>query len=305
MSIDTDSPPPQGFICGTVVGAADQELRPTRRRFLGKSLALGGAGLLTYAWGIEPGWLDVVHREMPFAGLPPAWHGRKLLHLSDLHVGTTAAGHLEKTIERASALEADIAVVSGDFMTYETPGEIAAVATLVKRLRRPPLGIVACFGNHDYAQDWSDLRVADALERRLESSDVRVLRNEADTIDGLRFIGCEDYWSPRFSRRAIQRLSADSDGKPTIALCHNPDVCDEPVWQGFQGWVLAGHTHGGQCKLPLLPPPIVPVKNHRYAAGELELDGGRRLYVSRGIGYTHRIRFDVRPEITLFTLTAG
>ena len=42
---------------------------------------------------------------------------------------------------------------------------------------------------------------------------------------------------------------------------------DEPAWWGdYQGWVLAGHTHGGQCKAPFLPPPLLPVKNARYAA---------------------------------------
>ena len=66
--------------------------------------------------------------------------------------------------------------------------------------------------------------------------------------------------------------------------------------------MLAGHTHGGQCKPPFLPPPLLPVQNHRYVAGEVAVDTHRTLYISRGVGHLIRARFNVRPEITLFTL---
>ncbi len=86
-------------------------------------------------------------------------------------------------------------------------------------------------------------------------------------------------------------------------LSHNPDSVDHAPWHGYQGWILAGHTHGGQCKPPFLPPPLIPVKNPRYTSGRIPLAHGRDLYISRGVGYTLRVRFNVRPEITLFTLT--
>ncbi len=73
-------------------------------------------------------------------------------------------------------------------------------------------------------------------------------------------------------------------------------------WGDYQGWILAGHTHGGQCKPPFLPPPLLPVWNPRYTAGEFPLAGNRRLYINRGIGYVLRVRFNVRPEITVFHL---
>jgi predicted MPP superfamily phosphohydrolase len=72
--------------------------------------------------------------------------------------------------------------------------------------------------------------------------------------------------------------------------------------QDFRGWVLAGHTHGGQCKPPFLPPPLLPVKNRRYVAGEYDIGPGRWMYINRGLGYLRRVRFNARPEITLFTL---
>ena len=58
----------------------------------------------------------------------------------------------------------------------------------------------------------------------------------------------------------------------------------------------------GQCKPPFLPPPLLPVSNRRYVAGEIELTGNRRMYVSRGVGHLLRVRFNVRPEIPVFML---
>ncbi|HEY9229692.1 MAG TPA: hypothetical protein VIP11_23785, partial [Gemmatimonadaceae bacterium] len=71
-----------------------------------------------------------------------------------------------------------------------------------------------------------------------------------------------------------------------------------------EGWFLAGHTHGGQCKAPFLPPPLLPVRNRRYVSGIVDVAQGRTLYISRGVGHLIRARFNVRPEITVFTLRA-
>jgi hypothetical protein len=73
--------------------------------------------------------------------------------------------------------------------------------------------------------------------------------------------------------------------------------------RGVRGWVLAGHTHGGQVKPPFLPSPVLLVRNKRYAAGEFSLEAARTMYVDRGLGRFFRLRFNVRPEMTPFTLT--
>jgi hypothetical protein len=90
--------------------------------------------------------------------------------------------------------------------------------------------------------------------------------------------------------------------RPSLVLCHNPDAADRTIWAGYRGWILSGHTHGGQCKPPFCTPPFLPVNNHRYHAGEIDLGDGRRLYVNRALGYLKRVRFNARPEITVFTL---
>ena len=82
-------------------------------------------------------------------------------------------------------------------------------------------------------------------------------------------------------------------------------MADQPIWGDYEGWILAGHTHGGQVKPPFLPPPMLPVRNKRYTAGAFALSGNRSLYINRGLGNLWPVRFNVRPEITLFTLEAA
>jgi predicted MPP superfamily phosphohydrolase len=126
------------------------------------------------------------------------------------------------------------------------------------------------------------------------------LRNTRRDVSGLTLVGIDDLWGPNF--RPVEATAKLAPDAPVIALCHNPDAADGRVWGNFQGWILSGHTHGGQCKPPFLPPPLLPVSNKRYTAGAFDLGDGRSLYINRGLGHLLRVRFNVRPEITLFTL---
>jgi len=93
--------------------------------------------------------------------------------------------------------------------------------------------------------------------------------------------------------------------EPAIVLTHNPDSLYATGWGDYRGWVLAGHTHGGQVRLPWIGSPQLPVEHKELVAGLYHLGDGRRVYISRGLGYIERVRFRVRPEITLFTLKRG
>jgi len=144
------------------------------------------------------------------------------------------------------------------------------------------------------------LDVADKVTAIARAAGVTMLRNQAVRFSGLQFVGLDDLWSPRFD--PVDVLAQKSQDTSTLVLSHNPDAADHPVWNRYRGWILAGHTHGGQCKPPFLPPPIVPVKNLRYTAGAFELSNSRHMYVSRGVGHLLRVRFNVRPEIPIFCL---
>jgi hypothetical protein len=281
-----------------------------RREFLWRGAALAGgvvgAGVIGYTWGVEPFWLEVVHRDMPVAGLPPALEGARLVQLSDLHVSRHVRDdYLIDVLKRTAALRPDFVVVTGDLITHrESRGDaqFAQLRGILSHLPRGRLGTVAVLGNHDYGRGWQETLVADRVQAELERVDAHVLRNDAVALAGLDFVGVEDLWSGRAdARRAFARRSADA----AIALCHNPDGADELAWGDYRGWILAGHTHGGQCKPPFLPPPLLPVRNRRYAAGAVDAPGGRTVYINRGVGYYFHVRFNVRPEVTVFTLRPG
>ena len=277
--------------------------RLTRRRCLALAelVVVGGAATFLYTWRVEPHWLRVVRRDLPIAGLPTGLVGRTLVQISDLHIGTIVdSNYLIRALEFVSGLGQDLTVITGDFMSCESSERIDEVARVMAHLRPGPLGCVAILGNHDYGHDWSDVEAASRLSQRLDKLGVTVLRNESRIVGGLQFVGLDDLWGPFFTPEPM--LATIDWDRPTLALCHNPDGVDLPIWSGYSGWILSGHTHGGQCKPPFLPPPLLPVKNTRYTAGAFELDGGRRLYINTGLGYLRRVRFNVRPEITVFRL---
>jgi uncharacterized protein len=275
----------------------------TRRQAL-RSLAGAGAGVLglgLYTWRIEPHWLEFSFPRLPIAGLPGELEGRILAHLSDVHVGPQVAdAYLLESFRRVRELSPDFVVVTGDWITYRDSRQFEHLRRVLEHLPRGRLGTIGILGNHDYGWHWRMEDVADQVSEIVRAAGIVLLRNEAVHLSGLQFIGVDDLWGPRFEPAAV--LAQRGDDPSTIVLCHNPDAADSPVWGRYQGWILAGHTHGGQCKPPFLPPPLVPVKNKRYIAGEVALSENRRMYISRGVGHLLQVRFNARPEIPIFRL---
>ncbi len=244
-----------------------------RRQFLWSSLGTSAAaavGVVGYTFAIEPHWLEIVERSLPIAGLPGELAGRRLVHLSDIHVGRRVSDeYLIESFRRARALDPDIIAITGDLISYRGPEQFVQLRGVLRELR--------------------DVGVS-------------VLHNEALDVSGLAVVGLGDLWANEF---IPNRVMADRVGAPTLVLTHNPDSLDTGGWRDYRGWTLAGHTHGGQCKPPFLPPPLLPVQNKRYTAGAIPLADGRVVYISRGIGHLIPVRFNVRPEITVFTLTSA
>jgi uncharacterized protein len=275
----------------------------TRRRAL-KALtaaASSAAVLGLYTWRVEPHWLELTYPALPIRGLPRELEGRTLAQISDLHVGPKVDDeYIVESLERVKKLLPDFVVFTGDWITYRGPHQFAQLRRVCDHLPHGRLGTVGILGNHDYGFDWNMTEVAEEVSKVVDDSGVTLLRNRAFTIGGLQFIGLDDLWSPNFNPAKV--LEESGSDPSTLVLCHNPDAADRPVWGRYRGWILAGHTHGGQCKPPFLPPPLIPVKNKRYTAGEFGLSGNRNMYISRGVGHLLRVRFNARPEIPIFRL---
>jgi uncharacterized protein len=279
-------------------------MNKTRRYFVrglgGSVLAAASVGL--YGRFIESNWIETTRHRLPVRHLPPTLEGKTLVHLSDLHLGHQVSdNYLREVFERVEAYSPDFIVYTGDFTTYGD-GILEKAKSLFAGLPKAKIGSFGVLGNHDYGPGIRDYEHADRLSDIIEQNGVHVLRNTRVHVAGLTFIGLDDLWAQRFHpEKAFDGLDS---GSAAIAMSHNPDTVDLPGWEGFQGWVLAGHTHGGQCKVPFLPPPRLPTFNRRYVAGTYDINRNLRMFISRGVGHLLPIRFNVRPEMTLFQLSA-
>jgi predicted MPP superfamily phosphohydrolase len=276
-----------------------------RRKFI-KNTLWGSAsiGLLTglYTWQIEPFWLEFVKVKMPVLNLPKDLIGKTVMQISDIHVGNKFDyQYIIDSFREAKLLNPDFVVYTGDFVSYETKEQFKQLEEVMKFAVKGTIGTVGVLGNHDYGENWLAQDVADTITEILEDAGISILSNQQKEMSGLNIIGIDDYWGMNFNPNKI--MSKYDDNKANIVLCHNPDVCDLNVWNNYKGWILSGHTHGGQVKPPFLKPPILPVKNKRYSAGEIDLQDGRTLYINRALGNLFQIRFNVRPEITIFKLS--
>jgi len=276
-----------------------------RRKFIKNSIfGLLGTGLLTglYSWQIEPFWLEFVQKKMSINNLPTNLIGKKLMQLSDLHIGDRFDyTYIINSFKKAQKLKPEFVVYTGDFVTYENKKQLTQLEEVLKFAVKGSIATVAILGNHDYGKNWSESGVADNITELLEQAGITVLRNTEKEFNGLNIIGLDDYWGLNFNPKPI--MLQHNSKKANLVLCHNPDVCDLNIWNNYKGWILSGHTHGGQVKPPFLPAPMLPVKNKKYSSGKIDLKDGRTLYINRALGHLWQVRFNVRPEITLFKLT--
>ena len=270
-----------------------------KRTFLG-TIGLGVVGGL-YAWQIEPFWLEFVKIKMPVKNLPQNLDGKTLMQISDIHIGNRFDYQfIIDSFKKAQDFNPDFVVYTGDYVSYEDSDQFDQLNEVLKYFVKGKLGTIGILGNHDYGKNWAQQEVADKISSQLNNSGIVVLKNQEKECGGLNFIGFDDYWALNFSPEKI--MTKYDKSKANIVLCHNPDVCDLDVWNGYKGWILSGHTHGGQVKPPFLEPPMLPVKNKKYSSGEIDLGDGRNLYINRAIGHLWQVRLNVRPEITLFEL---
>jgi predicted MPP superfamily phosphohydrolase len=158
-------------------------------------------------------------------------------------------------------------------------------------------GLWAVMGNHDYYTD--PRRVTHALE--LQGIAVLANRSVAISRQGARFWlgGVNDVLS--HTADLEQTLLGVADNEATVLLAHEPDYADV-VAQYPVDLQISGHSHGGQVRLPLLPPLFLPEMAEKYFLGLYQI-GPLTLYTNAGLGtVTVPVRLNCPPEITLLTL---
>lgn len=192
---------------------------------------------------------------------------------SDLHLGpTTPSAVLDRAFALLAAARPDVLALGGDYVFLDATDEKAR--ELARRVDAVPARLkVAVLGNHDL---WAEHPL---LERALAGVGVRVLVNEAITIDDVAILGVDDPWTGDCdAERALEGARASA----RIAVAHAPEAL--PALAGRVDALLCGHTHGGQIALPGGRPVVVPGRvGRRFPHGTHVVDG-TTLIVSRGVG---------------------
>lgn len=284
--------------------------RLTRRSFL-KLAAVSTGGLALYSGEIARHELDVEEHGVHLARLPESFRGMRIAQISDFHYREfTETFFLREVVDRVNALKPDMVVLTGDFVTYGPlrwpPSEehkrfarrhMPECASILSGIRCP---LRYCtLGNHDMMVGARYI-CGDLVNQRLP-----VLRNSAVPLERngqrLWLVGlgsaCANDAHPA---RAIP-ATALRDKEAMIVLAHEPDILPE-IAKYNADLMLAGHTHGGQVRIPFLPPVFLPEYGRHYVEGWFRY-GSTQLYVNRGIGAIGLpFRLNCPPEITLLTL---
>jgi uncharacterized protein len=282
--------------------AAPQPQRPdrtgvSRRGFLAASTAILAAGLAADALVVEPRRVLVSRHQVPLPGLPAALDGIRIGQVSDVHLPANRAA-AERTLALLEAERPEIVLLTGD--QCETSSAVDELVGFV-RAARGSLATIAILGNWDYRGG----TIGSLARRAYERAGTTLLVNQHTIVDVggacLGFVGLDDMLSgyPN-AAAALKELPLEI---PAIWTIHEPGFADflTPAPTQRPALVLAGHTHGGQIRIPGVP-AFTPTGSGRFLEGWYDSTLGR-LYVSRGIGTADvRARFRCPPELPIFTL---
>lgn len=288
-----------------------------------KFLTFLGAGLATvplgaFAYGLTKGRFNfrVIRKSLSFPNLPKAFDGLKVIHISDIHIGSFPKGHdsVAKAVKMINDRNPDIIFFTGDLVNNfasETDGWV----DVFKQLKAKK-GMYSILGNHDYGDyvQWNSatekIENLDTVKQRNRDMGFDLLLNENRTleIDGekIGIVGVENWGLKPFPQLGdINKANQGLDEIPfKILLSHDPSHWDAQVLDHKDmDLTLAGHTHGMQfgIEIPGIKWSPVQYKYPRWAG--LYEKGKQKLYVNRGFGYhAYAGRIGMDPEITEITL---
>ncbi len=245
--------------------------------------------------------LSVTQKTLELPRPIPAADGLTIGHISDLHfTGQYRTEHYHFVVERMMELQADLLVISGDIIDY------AKCLPMIQSVLSPlkaPLGVHFVLGNHDRR-----LKNVPSLLERLTELGFQDLGVQDHCLThgelSIHLTGNERPWFERHvTQTGTQDEPVDSASGQTlrVGVSHSPDQI---------GWarsrqldlMLAGHTHGGQARFPLIGPLVAPsLYGSKFASGVFFLPP-TIMHVSRGVAGTHPLRWRCPPEISLLTL---
>lgn len=275
-------------------------------------IVLGIMAFGTYVYGLTFGLsqIRVTHTTLYFDNLPQAFDGYRILHVSDLHIGSFTNWRkqiLKAEMDSIRKQQADLMVFTGDLQNMRPREVIPYVPILTSTMR----GTISILGNHDYARY---VKVSPEEDKRMKRELISIEREKLEWTplveehiiirrgnDSIVIAGEEDKGKSPYPNYAgsAKLMKSISPNAFLIMLQHNPAAWKTSVLPLTSAQLtLSGHTHGGQMQLFGLRPTMIGGQPDKG----LYEENGRYLYVNAGLGGLIPFRLNMPNEITLITL---
>jgi len=237
--------------------------------------------------------------------LPSYFHGLKVIHITDVHFGQTIRKReFEHLVKRVNEYSPDIIIISGDLLDQHieyTENDIRLIVRLLNSFEAN-IGKYIITGNHDNLQSDFDELVDKSTFTNLDD-DYEIVYNGGMTpilIAGMSSVYKGPLTAPDKVMDALNAIE-EYETPFNILVLHEPDIIEEISYNSFD-LILAGHSHHGQIRFPLLGPLALPSYSRKFHSGPYNL-GDTQLFVSNGLGTSSiRARLFNRPSINLYRL---
>lgn len=276
-------------------------------------ILLGCFAVGTFIYGLTYGVsnIQVKHVDLYFKDLPKSFDGYRIVHVSDLHLGTFNGWRskiLKAEMDSIEKQKANLICFTGDLQNIR-PEEVEKMASLI---RQPMKGTISVLGNHDYTEYIKgDAKEKAAEEVRLINAEEKILkwtllRNQNTEItspakESIYVCGTENDGRPPFPnysnyRKAMQGIGPNSF---VIMLQHDPSAWKRSILPKTTAQLtLSGHTHGGQMQIFGWRPTSIR-QQEDYGLYE---QNGHYLYITAGLGGLVPFRLNMPNEIAVITL---
>ena len=267
------------------------------QQLAGRQLLHGVGRYGTLVPGNEVFQVEIAERTLALPQLPARLEGLSIAHLSDLHMsGRVAIDFFHEMVDRTNALAPDLVAITGDIVDAAKCYDW--IVPTLSRLNAP-LGVYGIAGNHDV---WVGVP---ALRAKMTEAGITNLGGRSKLLEiageNVLLTGNELPWICPAQNDNDDARAAGESCSLRILLSHAPDQIN---WARRRRYdlMLAGHTHGGQVRLPIIGALLTPsIYGTRYAGG-LYYKAPTLMHVSRGVSGLSTVRYNCRPEITLLRL---
>ncbi|MGI0479755.1 metallophosphoesterase [Geminocystis sp. CENA526] len=302
-------------------------------------IVLSILGFFLYIYQIEPQWIEINNIEIKLPNLDSEFVGWKIVQISDIHINDwMTEKRLNNIVKLVNEQSPDIVVLTGDYfsqnitdvqrfdgtdISYRRQKSLSLVKRILNKLGltnaeveshsfekdqiiltktlkklNPKYKSISVLGNHDYATEVT------LVEQALKDSNIVNLKNDIYTFQknnaNLTIAGVDSVTYGKNKLKPV--LNKLPETGVNILLVHEPDFARRSSKVDRFQLQLSGHSHGGQVRIPFFGAPLLPPNGRIYVNGLYEVQNMFQ-YTNRGVGMAYPyIRFNCRPEITVFTL---